>query len=365
MNVETSDIDYGYVYRDDSGRLRLVDYSLLRSGVLAYQLGEDVTLPAGVTAVESQSYITEYINQRVAFPNATQLASDSPNCIHIYLSVYDEGEATTITFADIDSRFNTSVCLHIQGDATSSTVINIYDCAKIKIANDIEGSPVINVYRCGLFYDPFIFNYIRSCARDTSADSTFTGMEDITLWYEKFDATDAELVVNDMTVRELNAPVIPDEISYWNVAGSAANDNHYMTALSSITFAGNGDIIECGMLVANDSTDNVDPGEKIVVADFDLPQGSGLTYPKACMTRQLKITGTFTSAYYSEGIWYVTDTSFSALTQQYDQYEVSETISGNIAFHSKTSLIDAGLSQTSIPVWDTDTFHMFNGGIIS
>jgi len=365
LNVGTDATDYGYVYRDDAGRLRLLDYSLLRSGVLAYQLGEDITIPGGLSSAETQAYLTEYVNQRVAFPNATQLASASPNCIHIYLSLYAESDATTINIADIDSRFNTSVCLHIQGEATSTTVINIYDCQKIKIDSGIEGSPVINVYRSSLYYDPYVFNYIRQCARDQDSSSTFTGMEDISIWYEKFDSTDADLTVNDMTVRELDAPIIPDELSYWNVEGSAVNDNHYMTALSSITFAGNGDVIGCGLLVANDSTDNINPGEKIIAAPFELPQGSGLIYPKACMTKQLKVTGTFTSAYKSESTWYVTDTSFSALTATYDPYSVSTAINGNIAFHSKTSLIDAGISESSIPVWDTDTFHMFIGGAIS
>ena len=138
-----------------------------------------------------------------------------------------------------------------------------------------------------------------------------------------------------------------------------------MTALASLTFAGNGDVIGCGLLVANNSTDNVDPGEKIVVGDFELPQGSGLTYPKTCMTRQLKVTGTFTSAYYSDEVWYVTDTSFSALTSKYDQYDATTTTKGNIAFHSKTSLVESGITQTSIPVWETDTYHLFFGGVIS
>lgn len=365
LNVDTSVLDYGYVYRDDAGRLRLLDYNLLRSGVLAYQLGQDITLPSGVTAEETQSYLTEYVNQRVAFPNAEQAESESPNCIHIYISLYEEEEPTQILICDIDSRFNTSVCLHILGEATSSTVINIYDCEKIKIDNSIEGTPVINVYRCGLYYDPYVFNYIRSCEREVNSDTTFTGMEDITVWYERFDSTDPNLVVDHMTVRELDNPVVPQEIDFWNQEGSAVNDNHYLAALNSITFAGNGDIIGCGLLVANDSTDNIEPGEKIIVGDFELPQGSGLSYPKACLTRQLKVTGTFTSAYLSLDDWYVTDTSFSAITATYDQYDQTKTVKGNIAYHSKTTVLPNVLSELTIPAWDTDAYHLFFGGVIS
>lgn len=361
-NVESTDTDAGYVYRDDAGRLRLVDYALLRSGVLAYQLGEDLKLPSGLTSEEIQVYLNEYVNERVAFANATQLESDSPNCIHVHIPLYEESSPTEITIKDIDCRFNTSVCLHIEGSANENTIINISDCAKIKIDNDIEGTPVINIYRSCIYYDPYIFNYIRGCTRDSL---TFTGMEDIKLWYEIMHSADPNLVVNDMTVRELDGPVIPTQTSVWDSVGAEANDNHYLVALGSLTFAGNGDVIGCTILLANNSTDNVLPGEKIAVNEFELPQGSGLTYPKSCMTRQLKITGTFTSAYLSQKQWYLTDTSFSALTNVFDMTTTAETAKGSIAFHSKTTVLDNSLSYTSIPAWEPDTYHIFSGGAIN
>lgn len=365
LNVSTDNTDYGYVYRDEYGRLKLIDYGLLRSGTLAYQLAEDLTLPSGVTSEETQTNLDEYVNQRIAFPNQKQQQSTSPNCIHIYISLYAEDEETIITISDIDSRFNTAVCLHILGDSNSNTIINIYDCEKLKIDNTIEGTPVINVFRTNLYYDAYVFEYIRTCNRNLDEDSTFTGMEDIRIWYEIFDETDPNLLVDGMTVSELDAPITPDEVSYWNSTGSESNDNYYLVALNSFTFAGNGDIVKCGMLVANQSTDNVDPGDKIVLADFELPQGAGLTYPKSCMVNQLKVTGTFVSAYLSEDQWYVTDTMFSAITQVYDQYSSTETTVGNIAFHSHTVLVPSTVSQTSIPVWETDTYHLFYGGILN
>ena len=50
LNVPDTTLDGGYVYRDDTGHLRLLDYSLLRSGTLAYQLGEDFDIPSGVSS---------------------------------------------------------------------------------------------------------------------------------------------------------------------------------------------------------------------------------------------------------------------------------------------------------------------------
>lgn len=368
LNVSTDNTDYGYVYRDDYGRLKLVDYALLRTGVLAYQLGEDLTITSGITAAETQTYITEYVNQRVAFPSSKQLESDSPNMIHIYFSLYEEDEATTINIGDIDSRFNTAVCLHILGSATSTCTINIYDCEKLKIDNAIEGTPVINVYRTNLYYDPYVFNYIRSCTRDTSVYGTdFTGMQDISIWYDQFDSDDPNLLVDGMTVSELDAPITPTSLDYWKESGSDANDNYYLCALDSITFDPSGTIVKCGLLVANQSTDNVSPGSKIIVSNFTLPQGTNLSYPKACLTKQLKVSGTFVSAYYSsvDSQWYVTDTSFSALSNAYDEYDQTVSATGTIAFHSTTTLVDSTISQTSIPAWETDTYHIFYGGSIS
>lgn len=366
LNASEELTDYGYVTRDSTGHLRLIDYGLLRSGTLAYQLAEDLTLPSGVETSEIQTYLAEYVNQRVAFPNQAQLDSGSPNVIHIRISLTEaaEEEEAEINIADIDSRFNTAVCLHISGTATRTTTINIYDCQKLRIDPVIEGTPIINIYRTNLYYDAQVINYIRTCERTVSTDDTFTGLENVTFWYQKYEDDDPNLVVDHMTISELDAPVIPNETDYWQELGTAANDNHYLSALKSITFADNGDIVGCGLLVANNSTDNVDPGDKIVVGDFTLPQGSGLIYPKSSLTRPLKVTGTFVSAYCSDGMWYVTNTSFSALTNVNDPYDQSPVATGNIAYHSTTTMIESDLAQTSIPVWESDSYHLFYGGSI-
>lgn len=353
-NVSPDATDAGYVFRDDYGRLRLVDYGLLRSGVLAYQLGEDYSTPTGITTEEVQLYLDEFVNQRVAFPSGASTA-DKLNIINIFLELSAEDEATTLNIHGIDSRFNTAVYLHISGTATSTTTINIMDCEKIRIDSNIEGTPIINVYRCNLYYDANTINYIRSC--DPTRIS-YTGLQDIKLWYARFNLEDPNLLVDNMTVSELDKAIAADEVSYWST--SAVNDNHYMYALHSITFGTNGDIVECGLLVSDQSTNNVVAGHKIVTGDFELPQGSGLIYPITCLNKQLKVSGTFVSAYSADNKWIVTDTNFSAVTGKYDEYEMNRIMKGSIAIHSSTYILDSEAS--TIPAWEPDTFHLFYGG---
>ena len=351
--------DGGYVYLDENGHLRLVDYALLRTGVLAYQLGQNWSSSNNVTTEELQAELDEYVNQRVAFPNIAQAQTDRPNVIDIYITLCAEDTPQTLNIYDIDSRFNTSVCLHIEGEANSNTTVNIVDCQKIRIDNNISGSPVINLYRSSLYYDPTVINYIRTCPR---ANTTFKGIEGLKLWYEMFDEGDANLLVDNMTVSELDAPIVSQEIDFWNQ--NTLNDNHYRCALSSITFSSTGELVRCQLLVCNQSTNNIEPGHKIVTSEFSLPQGSGLTYPIASMTKRLKITGTFVSAYPSEGNQIVSDTHFTALTNVFDEYGTSPSTSGSIAFHSEVNVIPSNV-VTTIEEWAPDTYHIFQGGIIS
>lgn len=364
LNADSQDTDAGYVIRDDEGKLKLLDYELLRSGTLAYQIGSDITLPSNSTIDELQSYLDEYVNERVAFPSVANV-SITPSILHIYLNLSASDEEEVLNIHGIDSRFNTAVCLHIEGSATSTTTINIYDCQKFKIDSSIEGTPVINVYRTNLYYDPIVFQYIKTCTRDSDIYGTFTGFQDLGIWYEQIDSDDPALVANGMTISELDTQVISTEIDYWKELGTAINDNNYLVALKSITFSTTGDIVGCEILAANNSTDNIEPGDKIIVGEIVLPQGVTLIYPTACLTRVLKVTGEFTSAYYSDGNWYVTDTSFSLGTGTYNAADPVTSMTGTVAFHSITSLVPSTISQTSIDVWESDAYHLFRGGAIS
>lgn len=364
LDASSDAVDYGYVHLDETGHLRLIDYELLRSGTLAYQLAADLTIPAGSDISVIQDYLDEYVNERVAFPTQTVLA-DTPSILHVYLTINESEEGGGLQIHGIDSRFNTAVCLHVQGDCSSNVSITIRDCEKFIIDSDIQGTPIINVMRTCLFYDPVVFQYIRTCERDTEVYGNFTGFRDLSLWYAQRDTDDPPLVVDGMTVSELDAQIIATEIDYWKELGTAANDNNYLVALKSITFSGTGDIVGCTVLTANNSTDNVDPGDKIVVGEFTLPQGSSLIYPTACLTRVLKVSGEFTSAYCSENYWYVTNNSFSLETGVFDPYSIANTMKGTIAFHSVTTLVPSTITQTSISPWEPDTYHVFSGGAIS
>lgn len=358
LNVPDSALDGGYIYRDENGHLRLLDYQLLRSGTLAYQLAEDFTMPSGLTAEEVQNNLDEYVNHRVAFRNEHDISTNDidPYVIHIYLNLSeeDEGDHPQILLRGIDSRFNTSVHLHIKGQATEATTISIMDCEKIKIDSNIEGSPVVKLYRSNLYYDATVLEYLSE-------------IEDLSLWYERYSASDPNLIVDNMTVIETDAPIISDDIDIWS--HDVPNDNHYTYALKSLTFDKSGTIIGCQLYVRNDTTANIEENKYIMVASFQLPSGSGLTYPASRLTKQLKVTGSFVTTYpTSEPAGYkLVTTQFSALTQEVDEYTLQPKLQGSISLFTDVMFIDRveGVDPgTSIDAWESNSFHIFSGGIV-
>ena len=366
MNVSTTATDQGYVYRDDTGHLKLLDYSLLRSGTLAYQLGEDYTVPAGLDATSVQVYLDEYVNSRVAFPFVNSLGP-APNMINIYVNLPEGVDVTTsINIYNIDSRFGTGVYLHFLGAATSNTVINIVDCEKVRIDPNIDvsnGTPTINVIRSNLYYDASVFNYIRSCDVSHMRSSTFTGMLDISIWYDQFDATDPDLLVNGMEVSQPNVPMTSQDIDFWS--HEISNDNHYGCALRSVTFDGAGDIVACSLYVSNNTTITNTTKHSIIGGPFTLPQGSDLNYPATCITHALKVTGVFTTAYYStvDAKWVVAETDFTALTGTYN--EANGVTDGTISFYTKPEMLDPTYTAfTTIDGWLPGSYHIFYGGTV-
>lgn len=356
-NVPETQLDQGYVFRDETGHLVLLDYALLRNGVLAYQLGEDFETTSGITASEIQVNLDEYVNSRVAFPNASQMENaDNPNVINITLDLSQEsaGDNPQIDIYNIDSRFNTSIYIHINGSADANTVINISDCQKVRIDSNIGGTPTINLYRSCLYYDSNVIDSLNT-------------IRDMSLWYEQYSEDDPNLLVDNMTVTEVDAPIIPDDLDYWNV--SAPNDNHYMYALQSITFGPDGTIIGAGMYVKNESTSNVTEGKSIITSTFTLPQGSGLNYPKSRLTKQIKITGSFVNAYAttSPAGYMVMNTSFSALTDATSAYDSNDYTEGVISFLTDAELVQSvtGLPYgTQLDCWQTGSFHCFQGVVV-
>ena len=364
LNVNSTDTDNGYVYRDESGHLRLLDYSLLRSGTLAYQLGESYTIAKGLDAESIQIYLDEYVNNRVAFPFTNTFGS-IPNMIDLYINLPEGDTTSAINIYNIDSRFGTGLYIHLLGSASSTTVVNIMDCEKVRIDPNIdtsEGGPVINVVRSNLFYDASVFSYIRKCDIAHIRSSAFTGFMDITLWYDKFESTDPDLLVNGMEVSQPNVPMTSQDIDFWSEASS---DNHYGVALRSITFDGAGDIVACSLYVSNNTTYTNSMEPTIIGGEFIIPQGADLNYPVECMTHALKVTGSFTTAYLSDADnkWIVSETNFTALSGTYAS--ASGISDGTIAFYSKPAMIPPTYTNVNtIDGWLPGSYHIFYGGTV-
>lgn len=372
-NVPNTATDAGYVILDDTGHLRLVDYALLRSGTLAYQLGSDFRAPTNMTLAFVQSTLDENVNARIAFPFQETL-NTTPSMINVYIPLPKDGDGV-LNIYDIDSRFGTGVYLHFITDDKvsdySNIIINIINCEKIRIDSSITSlvsGPIINVLRSCLYYDAGVINYIRTCDYDNlravafPTYSNFTGFDNLTLWYARFSDNDPDILVNGMEVSQPNVAMAAQDISFWDE--TISDDNHYSYALRSITLSNSGVIVACSLYVSNNSTQTVNTTQHIIIGGkFVLPQGSSLNYPVACLNSPLQITGTFTTAYLdrTETKWITTETSFTARSGIYSFS--TGMADGSIAFDSKTDLIDTTYTNvTSIDGWEPGAYHIFYGG---
>lgn len=373
-STDSAYADAGYVYLDETGHLRLMDYQLLRSGALAYQLGADFRIPSNQTLEYIQAYLDENVNARVAFYTNAQLTS-VPSMIDVYIPLPEE--TGTINIYNLDSRFGTGVYLHFLADDKtkdySGIIINITDCEKIRIDNSVTtlpNGPIINIFRTCLYYDATLINYIRTCDPNNMRNTlfpnyggTFTGFEDFTLWYSRFLVSDPDLVVNGMEISQPNVRMATQDIAFWD--DTISDDNHYSYALRSITLSNNGKLIGCSLYVSNNSTQTVNTTTHTIIGGkFVLPQGSALNYPMACINDPLKVTGTFTTAYKASNDveWITTETSFTALTGIYDV--ATGVTDGSIAFNSNTYIVPALYTNNleTIGGWEPGSYHIFYGG---
>lgn len=363
LNVPENAIGAGYVYLTADGHLRLLDYDLLASGALAYQLGEDFTTSSGLSISGVQEELDEYVNNRVAFPNVNQQTnSETPDIINVTIQLAADTEETNtvLNIVNLDSRFNTSVCVHLVGSCSGYT-INFLDCQKLRIDNQLTGSYTLNSYRCNLYYDPVVIDKL----------STIT---DLSLWYERYTSSDMNIIVNDMSVELVGAPTSIAAEEYWS--GDAPNDNHYSYALKGITFSKEGLICGCKLLVTDNITGNVQEGRFASVFQFKLPQSLGLSYPESKIVDPLKVTGQFITAYTNETLkpnYIMKSTSFTALSQYVttelssanatDLVEVEH--NGMISFVTdiyELSSINGVASPTPIDSWQSGKFNQFSGG---
>lgn len=389
LNVDDSYQDAGYVIMNEEGHLQLMDYALLRTGVLAYQLGENLTLPTGIDTTEVQNYLDDYVNQRVAFPNVNQIKnSANPNVIDIYIDLVAEEEPTTINIYDIDSRFNTSVYLHFSGSADQNTTINILDIQKVRIDRSVlninvkaedggsvpGNGPIINVYRSGLYYDADIMNYIMENRTESDVKIGFTGMQDITLWYQQYSEKDPKLFVDGMTIRRLgdtsSTLVNTSNIAAWS-ENAQINDYHYSIGLHSMTFSGTGEAVGLSILIKNSSTANVeDEYKSIIYNDMAFPNGDDFKYPQMCITKSMKVTGEFITSYPNDAdSWIVQDTKFSLQLKGYNTDDEATTVRASIAILEQSHLIPADfrgkIASMVLDPWDSRSAHVFFGSTLS
>lgn len=369
LNVPADVYGAGYVSRDDEGHLRLNDFELLAAGVSAYQLGEDRVEGAGLDISELQEVFDQYVNQRIAFPNANQLYRASLNqtrtdVITIDLNISSTAEGT-LNIYDIDSRFNTALHLKISGSATENVVINIQNCQRLRISLDPTSSPTILLNNVCLYYDADILDRVSI-------------IKNLSLWYSQFESTDPLLEVDGMTVIYSGKLEPKGSKNFWTYA--SGNDNSYAYALRQLTFASDGTIIGMGVAITDNTTTNIMPvGESIFAATFTLPQSIGLSYPASRLKKQIKVTGNFVTAYRNDSTpmgYSVKDTTFTILTQKYLTYSnVNELIQGVISFFTRTTFIEdvngvdngtliALSSVQAIDGWESGAYHIFYGGAV-
>ena len=281
--------------------------------------------------------------------------------IHVYVRLSEDSDDTTETknlfIRGIDSRFNTSIYLHVTGNTNVPVEVYIINCEKIRIDNNIPANVHFNVAGSCLYYDAEVLDNIYA--------------EDISLWYTRYSTDDPNLLVDGMTVKEVDAPAISTDISYWDEDNP--NDLHYKYALNSITFGSDASIIGLSIVVRNDCTDNIELGSRIIVGKFELLQGNGFTYPVTKLTRNLKLSGSFITAYRTkedqdlgEG-FIVYDSNVTVTTDQYDGEDTTMYAKGTISIYVKSEFVTnvIGLdADTSIDGWRTDEYHIISGGVV-
>lgn len=365
LNVPDTALDGGYVYLDDTGHLRLLDYALLRSGTAAYQLGQNWDSGEGLTYEAIQENLNDMVNQRIAFPDSVHgqwvkenAASGAQlDVINLYLRLQDDEDdlsAKSLIIRGIDSRFNTSVYLHILGEIKNPVNIYIIDCEKIRIDNSIPNNVSITTIRSNIYYDSNVISLLTA--------------SECALWYTRYSTTDPEIYIDGMTVRSKTGPTSYSDMTYFNE--NEPNDIHYSYAVNSVSFLNDLTISNIELAVKNDFTSNIVPDSSVVIGgQIAIPQSSNLSYPANKVTHNIKVEGYFANGY---------PTSDNA-TKGYMMYDNSVTvyikppaqgtsaITGTIGAYVKSKFVPDvfGIDPTKIiPGWSSSEYHIISGGIV-
>lgn len=383
LNVdETAEYrDAGYVILDSNGHLRLLDYSILRSDGLSYQLGQDMNIGEGQDLESIQAMLDDYINDRIAFANAHHALLAASSSVtdadrtfldRIVITLTLPEEEGVLRLQRIDSRFSTSILLKIRGKATSNTVLMISDCARLRIDGNIEGNPTIKLNNTCLFYDASVIDKIPI-------------IDNLTLWYDnKYDivydsqgsivATPPNLFINGNEVITLDPISDIQGIDFWSYS-AAINDNHYSYAIRSITLDRTGTVIGASIFIRCDATGNISEGYFVSKQPFELPTSVALNYPSSKLTRQIKIDGCFVHAYSTQSsqgpAFIVIETKFTAASQylasSYDTSTLSTVTStedGGLYLYQTVKQVNsiAGLDATDGAQLLSGGWHFFSGG---
>lgn len=391
LNFEESDagaIDNGYVRLNEEGYLQLVDYPLLRSGLLAYQLGQSVKISSGIDAVSIQAELDNYVNRRIAFANSRHIAAAEANglsgslqhIIDVYLPLSEEGSGT-VDIYEIDSRFNTPVCIHISGKNLSGYTINISDCQRVRILLDAETDPTVNVYRSSIYYDADILNRLNT-------------MSDITLWYHRYILSDRpandyastwadepDLVVDGMTVKFGSTSTLTNKLH--RISGNISGlDVHYSAGVQSITFNNSGQVIGVGLYVKNDSgadssshiTANPLDNSFVLQGIFDLCEYGELDIPLSAFQSDMTVRGECTTSYISNDKrnYIIVKSLFGAIISPTDsEISCKFTIVGEAYSVPVSNVISANIEGNLSSDVDSDALlgfgdnsQIFYGGIV-
>lgn len=396
-NIDNTSVDYtdnGYIYLDSEGHLRLLDYELLRSAELAYILNTDKSIGTGLTYEEIQSQLDNEVNNRVAFPmEYTENTELHQYVINLTLTLPKSETAQTITIDNIDERYGTAVILTIKGDADENTTIDIINCTKLRVNPNISGNPNINISNCSVYYDASVFD--------------IANFENITLWYERYSDADPNLVVNGMTVTDLDVAsfILGQDTSstaYLNQEDRETvqytltfGDYNFTYGLRSLTLSNQGEVVGAGIYVKNQSStqstisvsSDSENSSMIYLAKFRLPQSVNLQYPINKITANIRVDGSFISGYETtdNNKYILATNSFAAMVNKYNPTELTTfeeyggilyaigTISYRIDSDIYTTadvsvasdiILSAGISGAMDAVlqsFDNNAYHIFEG----
>lgn len=367
LNVDSGELGNGYVYRDENGHLRLVDYDLLYSGVLAYQLGTDYNEGAGVSLDDLQNILDNYINNRIAFPTLEKLGNaidagyslNQAYVIHITITLNSEYEGT-LNFYNIDSRFGTKVYLEFLGECDDKLTINVANCERMRIYMGENVNPNLKLDNVELWYSPDIMNRASS-------------INQLRLWYAKFEDTDPEYEIDSMRVYSAQDPVPVEAVE--NFSSYDANDNHFAYAIRSMTFGSDGCPTDMELYIT-DSTTAVDLSDGDDISMFAntlaMRQTSSFQFPEKLMKHRLKVTGQFITAFKASESeeWTLKENQFTLLTNKNDENNLlnSDYTLGTISILSKIQYVSAYTGDSAfkdqIDSWQPGRWHIFSGGRI-